>query len=95
MIRYTMRPDDAGVTIRLQRSGTGRKRLIGAFEQCSRGECDCPTNEYDELSSLSIGDDEPDVITLRLDTKQGQLLNHSQIDACLRYMVEKADGQGA
>lgn len=90
MTQYTTEPDDTGLMIQLQDVGADRDRLLGAFQECREGRCDCPTDEYDKLASLSV-DDQPDAITVRLDTKPGHTLDLADIDACLRYTVDKAE----
>ena len=90
MTKYTTEPDDTGLTIQLQDVGTDRDRLLGAFQECRQGRCDCPTGEYDKLESLTV-EDQPNGITVRLDTKPGQTLDLSDIDACLRHTVDKAE----
>jgi hypothetical protein len=90
MTRYTTEPDDTGLTVQLQDVGADRDRLLGAFQECREGRCDCSTDEYDKLESLSV-DDQPDAVTVRLDTKPGQTLDLADIDACLRHTVDKAE----
>lgn len=38
--------------------------------------------------------DEPDSITVRLDSKPGQTFDESEIDACLQHTVRKAEREG-
>lgn len=90
MTNYTIEPDDNGLTIQLRDITASREGLLGAFQECREGRCDCPTDEYDKLASMWVRD-RPDAITVRLDAKGGETLDESDIEACLRHTVGKAE----
>ena len=60
--------------------------MLAAFEECQEGGCDCPTYEYDKVSTLSV---ESDTIAVRMMPKPGQRFNETEIDACLQHTVAK------
>lgn len=89
MARYTIDQSDDGVTISVTETGPGGDRLLAAFQECQEGRCDCPTDEYEKVSALSVESVGNDAITMRLVAKSGEQFNESEIDACLQHTLAK------
>ena len=89
MARYTINQSDEDLTIRVTETGPGADQLLTAFRECQQGRCDCPTDEYEKVSTLDVESEEGDTITLRLVPKPGQRFDESEIDACLQHTVAK------
>lgn len=87
MARYEIDQSDDGVTIRVTETGPGSAQLLAAFQECQEGRCDCPTDEYEKVSTLSVESEGNDAITVRLVAKSGQRFDESEIDACLQHTV--------
>jgi hypothetical protein len=94
MARYRIeQPAESTVAIKLTEIGGQQDRLLAAFASCQAGECSCPTDEYRKLDSMSIEQGE-DYITLRLEPKEGESFDLSQIAACLDYTAAEASPTG-
>jgi hypothetical protein len=61
---------------------------VEAFRECEEGRCACPTEEYRKVASMDVNADE-DRIAIRLESKPGERLDSSEIDACLDHTVGK------
>ncbi len=85
MARYTINQSDEDLTIRVTETGPGADQLLTAFRECQQGRCDCPTDEYEKVSTLDVESEEGDTITLRLVPKPGQRFDESEIDADDRW----------
>ncbi len=92
MTRYAIDRDRDGLTIRVTETGVGKDRLLAEFRDCQAGRCDCPTDEYDKVSSLSVESEGNDRITMRLIPKPGERFDESEIDACLQHTMAKTQG---
>jgi hypothetical protein len=53
-----------------------------------RGQCMCPTDEYEKLASMEV-EYAGDRIRLRLESKPGEMFDTSEIAACLDYTTAK------
>lgn len=91
MTRYAIDQDTDGLTIRVTDTGVDKDRLLAEIQDCREGRCDCPTDEYDKVESLSVENDGADDITMRLVPKPGQWFDESEIDACLQHTLAKTE----
>jgi len=89
MARYTINQGEGELTIRVTETGSSGDRLLSAFRDCQEGRCDCPTDEYQKIASLSVEREANDAIAVRLVPKPGQRLDESEIDTCLQHTVAK------
>ena len=89
MARYTIDQSDDGLTIRVTETGPDSDQLLAAFQECQEGRCDCPTDEYEKVSTLSVESEGSEDITLRLVPKPGQRFDESEIESCLQHTVAK------
>lgn len=89
MARYKIDQGDDGLAIRVTETGTAGSQLVAAFQECQEGRCDCPTDEYEKVSTLTVERDGNDAITVRLVAKSGERFDESEIDACLQHTVAK------
>ncbi len=91
MTRYAIEQDIAGLTILVTETGVDKDRLLAEIRECQEGRCDCPTDEYDKVESLSVESDGADDITMRLVPKPGQRFDASEIDVCLQHTVVRTE----
>jgi hypothetical protein len=92
MARYQIKKTaEPTVAIEVVDLGGQHDRLLGAFASCQSGQCSCPTDEYRKLESMSVEAGEDD-ITLRLEPKQGESFDLSEIAACLDYTTAQVSG---
>jgi len=88
MARFRIREEQAAVAIEVTEVGGRQAELLGAFQECQEGRCDCPTDEYSKVSTMAVeaGDDQ---IRLRLEAKPGDRFDTSEIAGCLEHTVAK------
>ncbi|MDH3250111.1 MAG: hypothetical protein OEQ47_14180 [Acidimicrobiia bacterium] len=89
MTRYTIDQHTDGLTIRLTETGTGTDQLLGLLQDCQEGRCDCPTDEYEKVSSLSVERHDDDVVMMQLRPKPGARLDESEVRACIQHTIDK------
>lgn len=92
MARYTINQGEDELTIRVTETGSSGGRILSAFQDCQDGRCDCPTDEYQKVATLSVEREANDAISVRLVPKPGQRFDESEIDACLQHTVAKSQG---
>ena len=88
MTRYEITPADAGLAIQISGVGDRRDVLLAAFGECQKGQCSCPTDEYQKVEAMDIAQSE-DAIEIRLRAKPGTEFDSREIAACLDYTVTK------
>jgi hypothetical protein len=81
----------SAVAIEVADLGGQHDRVLSAVASCQSGQCSCPTDEYRKLESMSIAVGEDD-ITLRLEPKEGEAFDFSEIAACLDYTTTQVTG---
>jgi hypothetical protein len=87
MARYRIeKSPESAVAIEVSEVGGQQDRVLAAFASCQAGQCSCPTDEYRKLESMSIDRGEDD-ITVRLEPKEGESFDLSQIAVCLEYVT--------
>ena len=90
MARYRLTEEPTStVSIDMTEVTGEQDQLLGAFAACQAGQCSCPTDEYKKLDSMDI-QTSGDQIRLRLEPKEGERFNLSEIAACLDYTTAKA-----
>lgn len=89
MATYTIRQDGDAVAIDLEGVGSHQAELLEAFGECQEGRCSCPTDEYAKLEAMSVEPSESG-IAIRLEPKAGEILDKSELAACLDYTVRRA-----
>ena len=94
MARYRIeKSPESAVAIEVSEVGGQRDRMLAAFASCQAGQCSCPTDEYRKLESMSIDRGEDD-ITVRLEPREGESLDLSQIAVCLDYVTAQGSPTG-
>jgi hypothetical protein len=88
-MRYEITEQDGDVEVQVQQTGEHTPQLLASLQDCQHGRCTCPTDQYDRLEDLTIHS-HPDVLTIRLRPRQGQLLDTDEIRACLDYTISQA-----
>ena len=83
-----IRLDADGLKIELTEIQGKEKQLLAAFQECQKGRCACPTNEYSKLASLEI-EQTDGKLNLRLSAKEGEVFDSAEIGKCLDYTEKK------
>ena len=94
MARYRIeKSPESAVAIQVSEVGGQRDRRLAALASCQAGQCSCPTDEYRKLESMSIDRGEDD-ITVRLEPREGESFDLSQIAVCLDYVTAQGSSTG-
>ena len=88
MANHQIRVDGRAVVIEVTDAGKGQDELISAFADCADGRCECPTDEYGKVASMTV-EDSGDSIVLRIEAKPGAKLDPAQIESCLDYTTNR------
>jgi hypothetical protein len=90
MTRYKISDESSVVSIELTGVGGHQKELLEAFRGCQQGTCSCPTDEYQNVASMTVDADESRIV-IRLQAKPGAKLDVSQIESCLDYTISEVE----
>ena len=93
MMKYKIDEKETGIDISVTDAKNDKQKLLDAFRECQEGRCSCPTNEYKKLASLEVAQDE-EGIQLRLKSKDGEVIDKSEIEKCLAYTSERVKDKG-
>ena len=77
----------ACVLIRIEKLAGRHAAALGALEECMQGRCSCPANQSAKLKSLEIVSGR-DSIDVTLTAKDGQRLDRSDLESCMRYILD-------
>ena len=86
MTQYKISNESSAVAIELTGFAGHQKELLEAFQGCQEGTCSCPTDEYQNVASMTVDADESR-IAIRLEAKPGAKLDVSEIESCLDYTI--------
>jgi len=87
-MKYKIDERETGIDISVTDAKHDQQKLLEAFRECQEGRCTCPTEEYRKLASLEVAHDD-EGIQLRLRSKEGEVINKSEIEKCLAYTSER------
>lgn len=87
-MKYKIDEKETGIDISVTDAMNDKQKLLDAFRECQEGRCSCPTNEYKKLASLEVAHDETG-IKLRLKSKEGEVIDKSEIERCMAYTSER------
>lgn len=87
MARYRVEKKTTGVDIELTDVGDRREALLSAFMECAEGRCSCPTNEYEKVAAMAIGDG-GDRIEIKLEAKADREFQVSEIANCVVQTIK-------
>jgi len=87
-MKYRIDENETGIDISVTDAQDDKQELLEAFRECQEGRCSCPTEEYKKLASLEVAQDEAG-IQLRLRSKDGKVIDKSEIEKCLAYTSER------
>ena len=87
-MKYKVESAENEVNIEVTEAKGNQDKLLQAFQECQKGRCTCPTQEYSKLDSLVIESDE-DTIKLKLKSKPDVKFDESEIGKCLEYTKGK------
>lgn len=88
-MRYEVEQDEGTVEIQIDGVGDHTPTLLRAFQECQTGNCTCPTDQYDRLATMHVGQAE-DQLTLRLTAEEGQQFDVNELKMCLEHTISKA-----
>ncbi|HEY8619150.1 MAG TPA: hypothetical protein VIM01_03640 [Dermatophilaceae bacterium] len=86
MTQYKISNESSAVAIELTGLAGHQRELLEAFQECQEGTCSCPTDEHQNVASMSVDADESR-IAIRLEAKQGAKLDVAEIESCLDYTI--------
>ena len=92
MMQYKIDENCNGIDISVSDAHNDKQKLLEAFRECQEGRCSCPTEEYRKLASLEVAQ-EGEEIQLRLKSKDGEVIDKSEIEKCLGYTAEQVKGK--
>jgi hypothetical protein len=92
-MKYKIDEKETGIDISVSDAKNDKQKLLDAFRECQEGRCSCPTDEYRKLASLEVAQDESG-IQLHLKSKDGEVINKSEIEKCLAYTSERVKDEG-
>lgn len=92
-MKYKIDEKESGIDISVTDAKNDNQKLLEAFRECQEGRCSCPTEEYKKLASLEVAQDGEE-IQLRLKSKDGEVINKSEIERCLDFTAERVKGKG-
>jgi len=90
MTQYKISNESSAVSIELTGVAGHQKDLLAAFQQCQEGTCSCPSDEYQNVASMTVDSDDSRV-AIRLEAKPGAKLDVSEIESCLDYTIGPAE----
>ena len=93
MTQYKISNESSAVSIELTGVAGHQKELLVAFQECQEcqeGTCSCPTDEYQNVASMTVDADESR-IAIRLEAKPGAKLDVSEIESCLDYTIGRVE----
>jgi hypothetical protein len=86
MTQYRISNESSAVSIELTGVAGHQKELLEAFQGCQERTCSCPTDEYQNVASMTVDANESR-IAIRLEAKPGAKLDVSEIESCLDYTI--------
>jgi hypothetical protein len=86
MTQYKISNESSAVAIELTGLAGHQRELLAAFQECQEGTGSCPTDEYENVASMSVDADESR-IAIRLEAKPGAKFDVSEIKSCLDYTI--------
>ena len=87
-MEYDIIEDQSRVLIRIKKLEGRHAAALGALEECLQGRCSCPTNQSAKLKSFEVVSGK-DSIDVTLTAKDGQRLDRSDLDTCMRYTLDQ------
>ena len=92
-MKYRIDEKEAGIDISVTEAGNDKQKLLEAFRECQEGRCSCPTDEYKKLASLEVVQGK-EGIQLHLKSKDGMVIDKSEIEKCLDYTSGRVKDKG-
>ncbi len=91
-MKHKISTREDGIEIRISDVQEKQPELLQSFELCQKGQCDCPTDQYDKLEQLDIqsfGNE----IRLNLKAREGEKFDGREIEKCVDFTIKKAGGK--
>jgi len=83
-MKYDIEENGKDLYININGVSGKKEKLLDAFQQCQEGTCSCPTDEYKNLESLEVEEND-NSIKLHLKSKNGEKFNKEEINRCLDH----------
>ena len=80
-----------GIEIKIFDVKDKQSKLLQSFELCQKGQCNCPTDQYNKLQKLDIQSFENEIV-LNLEAKEGEKFDGSEIEKCIDFTIKNAKG---
>ncbi len=93
-MKYRIDEKEHGIDISVTDAREDKQKLLDAFRECQEGRCSCPTDEYRKLASLEVVQDK-EGIQLHLKSKDGAVIDKSEIEKCMSYTSARVKGKGS
>jgi hypothetical protein len=90
--RYNITEQAHGVAIDLTDVNDREHDLLAAFDECRKGNCSCPTDEYEKVATMDVSASSV-AINIRLKAKPGNVFDTTELAACLEHTIEKTNGE--
>ena len=90
MMKHKINETESGLDISIEVKEGKKKELLEAFQECQEGRCSCPTEEYKNLESLEIKNNDGN-IELHLKSKDGSTLDKTEINKCIEYTEQRVN----
>ena len=87
-MEYDIIEDQSRVVIRIKKLEGRYAAALGALEECMQGRCSCATSQSAKLKSFEVVSGQ-DSIDVTLTAKDGQRLDRSDLDTCMRYTLDQ------
>lgn len=91
VMKHKISTHENGLEIKISNVQEKHSELLHSFELCQKGQCDCPTDQYNKLEELNIQSFENEII-LDLKAKEGEKFDGSEIEKCVDFTIKKAEG---
>jgi hypothetical protein len=89
-MKYQIRSDPTKLAIRIDEVNDKKAQLMEALQECSEGRCNCPTPEYEKLSSMQV-EERGGSVNIELKPKPGQKLEPDDIEKCVQHTIHQAE----
>lgn len=89
MPQYQLERKPELLKISIQTEGSNQSQILSAFEDCQKGRCSCPTEEYKKLESMAV-DVKENRIVLELKPRVNTFFDMNEIKKCLDFSMLQA-----
>jgi len=88
---YSIKQDSGGINIKAKVTESQQQQLLEELQKCAKGQCACPSPQYEKLQSIEISQDATGV-SVDLKAKVGQTIDEADIARCLDHTATQLKG---